>query len=83
MLVPRSSDETLFQGPIALAHALFCLDCEVIFTDLPCCPSCSGGAVWPLAAWLSPAELCPMVESMPGRDPLLSDDQSAEGGAVA
>ena len=39
MLVPMSSDETLFQGSIALERALFCLDCEVIFTALVPQPS--------------------------------------------
>jgi hypothetical protein len=56
MLVPKLSVEILFQGPIALEGALFCLDCEVIFSDLACCPSCLGSGIWPLARWLSPAE---------------------------
>jgi hypothetical protein len=58
-----SSEETLFQGPIALERALFCMDCEVIFTDLAYCPSCSGGVVWPLATWLSPGEPRPIVDA--------------------
>jgi hypothetical protein len=64
-------------------RARFCLDCEVIFTDLSSCPSCSGGAVWPLAMWLPPAEPRLSVASRPERPPRLSDDQSAEGRAVA
>ena len=83
MLVPRSSDETLFQGPIALEHALFCLDCEAIFTDLPCCPSCSGRVVWPLATWLSPAEPRLSIASRPERHPPLSDSEAADARAVA
>jgi hypothetical protein len=83
MPVPRASDETLFQGPIALERALFCLDYEVLFTELPCCPSCSGGAVWPLATWLSPAEPRLIVESRPVRYPPLSDDEAADARAVA
>lgn len=42
-----------FQGSIALEHALFCLECEVIFSGLVRCPRCSGEVVWPLAGWLS------------------------------
>ena len=44
------------QGAIALKHALFCIECEVIFTDLACCPRCCSDVVWPLAGWLSPAQ---------------------------
>jgi hypothetical protein len=62
-------DEILFQGPIALERALFCLDCEVIFTGLTSCPSCSGGSVWPLAQWLSPAQPSLLVESRPSGNP--------------
>jgi hypothetical protein len=43
------------QGPIALKRALFCIECEVIFTDLAHCPRCCSDVVWPLAGWLSPA----------------------------
>jgi hypothetical protein len=73
MLVPMWSDETLCQGPIALERALFCVDCEVIFTDLACCPSCSGRVVWPLATWLSPGEPRPIVESRPAGCPRASN----------
>lgn len=83
MLDPTLSDETLFQGPIALERALFCLDCEVIFTDHACCPSCSRRAVWPLAKWLSPGEPRLIVESMPAGGPPVSDDQAEAARAVA
>jgi hypothetical protein len=65
MPVSPESDEILFEGPIALEDALFCLDCEVIFTSLTRCPSCNGTAVWPLARWLSPAQLGRAAESVP------------------
>jgi hypothetical protein len=45
-----------FQGPIALEQALFCIECEVIFTDLARCPRCCSDVVWPLAGWLSPTQ---------------------------
>jgi hypothetical protein len=45
-----------YQGPIALERALFCIECEVIFTDLARCPRCCSEVVWPLAGWLSPAQ---------------------------
>lgn len=61
--LPMGSDEILFQGPIMLDRALFCLDCEVIFTGLAGCPSCSGRVIWPLAEWLSPAQPKLPVES--------------------
>ena len=81
-------DEILFQGPIALERALFCLDCEVIFTGLTSCPSCSGGSVWPLAQWLSPAQPSLLAESRPPGCPPLSDneisgDEIGEARAVA
>jgi hypothetical protein len=75
MQLPMSSDEILFQGPIALERALFCLDCEVIFTSLTSCPSCSGSSVWPLAQWLSPAQPSLLVESRPLGCPPLSDNK--------
>jgi hypothetical protein len=50
------SAELPFQGPIALERALFCIECEVIFTDLARCPRCCGEVIWPLAGWLSPAQ---------------------------
>jgi hypothetical protein len=83
MLVPMSSDETLFQGPIALECALFCLDCEIIFTDLASCPSCSGRMVWPLAKWLSPGEPRLIVESLPAGCPSVSDNEAEDPRAVA
>jgi hypothetical protein len=63
MLVPIVSNESLFQGPIVLVRALFCVDCEVIFTGLASCPSCNGRSVWPLAPWLSPAQPHRLLES--------------------
>jgi hypothetical protein len=63
MRVPTVSDERLFQGPIMLDRALFCVDCEVIFTGLTNCPSCHGRSVWPLAPWLSQAQPQRLVES--------------------
>jgi hypothetical protein len=83
MQVPLVSDESLFQGPIALERALFCLDCEVIFTDHACCPSCSGRVVWPLAKWLSPGEPSLMLETMPAGGPPVSDHGIADARAVA
>jgi hypothetical protein len=65
MPVSPESDEILFEGPIALEDALFCLDCEVIFTSLTRCPSCNGTAVWPLARWLSPAQVGRAAEAVP------------------
>jgi hypothetical protein len=41
-----------FQGQIWLGRALFCVECEIIFTGTPRCPRCtSGETVWPLAEW--------------------------------
>jgi hypothetical protein len=37
------------QGPMRLADAWCCLDCEVVFTGRERCPSCAGGAIWPVA----------------------------------
>ena len=76
------SDESLFQGPIALDRALFCLDCEVIFTDLACCPHCSGRVVWPLAKWLSPGEPSLIVESMPEGCPGASNNKAEDTRAI-
>jgi hypothetical protein len=83
MLVPMSSDETLFQGPIALERALFCLDCEVIFTDHSCCPSCSGRMIWALAKWLSPGGPRLIVESRPAGFPPVSHNGAEDTRAVA
>jgi hypothetical protein len=83
MLVPTLSNESLFQGPIALECALFCLDCEVIFAELAYCPSCSGRAVWPLAKWLSPGEPRLMVESLPAGLLPVSDHDAEDTRAVA
>jgi hypothetical protein len=51
MQQPMLSDATVFDGPMRLADALFCVDCEVLFTSLESCPSCAGSAIWPVAAW--------------------------------
>lgn len=48
--------ELPYQGPIALERALFCIECEVIFTDFGRCPRCCSEVVWPLAGWLSPTQ---------------------------
>ena len=41
-----------FQGQIFLGRALFCVECEIIFTGCPRCPRCtSGETVWPLSEW--------------------------------
>jgi len=40
------------QGQIHLGRALFCVECEIIFTGSPRCPRCtSGETVWPLSEW--------------------------------
>ena len=49
------SDAMSVQGLMRLADARCCLDCEVLFTGLERCPRCAGSAIWPVAAWLSPA----------------------------
>ena len=81
MLVPYISDESLVEGPIALEGALFCLDCEVIFTSCTCCPSCSGTAVWPLTRWLSPAQ--PGLAAEPVSDGGLSASDAEAVGSKA
>jgi hypothetical protein len=55
MLEPMRSDAMLVQGPMRLADAWCCLDCEVLFTSLERCPSCASSTIWPVAAWVSPA----------------------------
>jgi hypothetical protein len=83
MQLPMGSDEILFQGPIMLDRALFCLDCEVIFAGLASCPSCRGRVVWPLAQWLSPAQPHLPVESMPVGCSPSSDPATEDTRAVA
>jgi hypothetical protein len=73
MLIATLSKAIPFQGPIALERALFCLDCEVIFTGLTSCPSCSGSSVWPLAPWVSPAPSHRPVQSRLANSPPRSD----------
>jgi hypothetical protein len=55
MREPMRSDTVAVQGPMRLADAWCCLDCEVLFTSLERCPSCASSAIWPVAAWVSPA----------------------------
>jgi hypothetical protein len=55
MQEPMPCDTVGVQGPIRLADAWCCLDCEVLFTSLERCPRCAGSAIWPVAAWVSPA----------------------------
>ena len=41
------------RGQIFLGRALFCVGCEIIFTDSSRCPRCtSDETVWPLSEWL-------------------------------
>ena len=41
-----------FRGRFFLGRALFCVECEIIFTGCPRCPRCtSGETVWPLSEW--------------------------------
>jgi hypothetical protein len=42
------------EGQIALEHALFCLECELIFAGIAHCPRCSASVIWPLIQWLPP-----------------------------
>ena len=81
--VPVSPFDDAFQGPIALEHALFCLDCEVIFTSLACCPSCNGRILWPLAKWLSPTPPALSAESASAGCSLTSNGGADNYGAVA
>ena len=83
MLVSTLSNEIPFQGPIALERALFCLDCEVVFTGLMSCPSCSGRVVWPLALWLSPAQPSPLAESKLEACPPMADHGAQNARAVS
>jgi hypothetical protein len=62
-ILPR---EVPLQEPIALENALFCVECEVIFTGPSCCPYCTGESVWPLAEWLWPARPRLPQEPAPG-----------------
>jgi hypothetical protein len=40
------------QGQILLGRALFCVECEIIFTGCARCPRCtSAETVWPLSEW--------------------------------
>jgi hypothetical protein len=81
--VSPSLREVPFEGPIALERALFCLDCEMIFTDLACCPSCSSTAVWSLAQWLAPAQPSVGAGSLPVGCPPVSACEAEGSKAVA
>ena len=83
MPVPHIADEIQFQGPIALESALFCLDCEAIFTVVSRCPSCSGAAVWPLARWLSLTQPDLNAEPVPADYRSASDHRAADSKAAA
>jgi hypothetical protein len=77
----RLSDIMECQGPMRLADAWCCLDCEVLFTSLERCPSCASSAIWPLAAWLSPplphlAPASPAVGAPPPSAPAAADTQA-------
>jgi hypothetical protein len=49
--MPRSPEPYRLEseGQMALQHARFCLDCELIFAGTACCPRCGDKLVWPLA----------------------------------
>jgi hypothetical protein len=83
MQLPMWSDEILFQGPIMLDCALFCLDCEVMCAGLASCPSGRGRVVWPLAPWVSPAQPQLPVESSPVGCPPSPDPATEDTRAVA
>jgi hypothetical protein len=83
MLQPMLSDTMLSHEPMRLADALFCLDCEVMFTSLESCPSCAGSAIWPVAAWLSPSQPHLSIASTPVGAPLRSDPATEDAKAVA
>jgi hypothetical protein len=69
----RLSGTLWCQGPMRLADAWCCLDCEVLFTGLESCPSCASSAIWPLAAWLSP----PLPHLAPASTPVGAPPPSA------
>jgi hypothetical protein len=53
-----------FQGQILLGQALFCVECEIIFTASPRCPRCtSGETVWPLSEWFRSVRTSRVVAS--------------------
>jgi hypothetical protein len=83
MLQPMLSDTILCHEPMRLADALFCLDCEVMFTSLESCPSCAGSTIWPVAAWLSPPQPPLSIASTPVGAPPRSDPAAEDAKAVA
>jgi hypothetical protein len=66
--ISRRSGHGHVQGQILLERALFCVECEVIYTGTIHCPRCGGGAVWPLAEWLGSARPSPRA-IMPSSSP--------------
>jgi len=49
------------EGQIALEHALFCVECELIFAGTAHCPRCTDEAVWPLNQWLPSARVAASI----------------------
>ena len=80
--IDQSTDDAV-QGPMRLADAWCCLDCEVLFTGLERCPSCAGSAIWPVAAWLSPSPPHLSLASTPAEAPPRSDPAANDAQAVA
>jgi hypothetical protein len=80
--IDQMTDDAI-QGPMRLADAWCCLDCEVLFTSLESCPSCAGSAIWPVAAWLSPSQPHLSLASTPAGAPLRSDPAAKDAKAVA
>jgi hypothetical protein len=83
MLESMLSEATLVQGPMRLADAWCCLDCEVLFTCLERCPSCAGSAIWSVAAWLSPSQPHLSIASTPAGASPQSDPATNDAQAVA
>ena len=76
------ADDAL-QGPMRLADAWCCLDCEVLFTSLERCPRCAGSAMWPVAAWVSPALPHLSVAPTPAGAPPQSDPAAEDATTAA
>jgi hypothetical protein len=83
MLERMPSDTMAVQGPMRLMDAWCCLDCEVLFTCLDRCPSCAGSAIWPVAAWVSPALPHLSVASTPVDAPPRSDPAAEDATTAA
>jgi hypothetical protein len=66
MAARQPSDRGWREGQIALAEALLCLECELIYAGILHCPRCGGEVAWPPAGWLShPAAAEPADVSVP------------------